>query len=93
METKYGAETEGNAIQRLPHLRIHPMYSHQTQTLLWTQRSAYWQEPDIAISCEALPEPDKYRDACSQLNIGLSTGSPVEDLEKGLKELKGFATP
>jgi hypothetical protein len=28
METKYGAETEGNAIQRLPHLGTHPIYSH-----------------------------------------------------------------
>jgi hypothetical protein len=38
--TKYGAKTEGKAIQRLPHLRIHPIYSHQTQTLLWMPRSA-----------------------------------------------------
>jgi hypothetical protein len=30
-ETKYGAETEGMAIQRLPHLGIHPTYNHQTQ--------------------------------------------------------------
>ena len=35
METKCGAETEGKAIQRLPHLVIHPIYSYQTQTLLW----------------------------------------------------------
>jgi hypothetical protein len=34
-ETKFGAETEGKAIQRLPHLGIQPIYSHQTQTLLW----------------------------------------------------------
>ena len=34
-ETKCGAETEGKAIQRLPHLWIHPIYNHQTQTLLW----------------------------------------------------------
>jgi hypothetical protein len=40
METKCGAETEGKAIQRLPHLGIHPIYSHQTQTLLWMPRSA-----------------------------------------------------
>jgi hypothetical protein len=33
-ETKCGAETEGWAIQRLPHLVIHPIYSHQIQTLL-----------------------------------------------------------
>jgi hypothetical protein len=39
-ETKCGAETEGKAIQRLPHLDIHPIYSHQTQTLLWIPRSA-----------------------------------------------------
>jgi hypothetical protein len=34
-ETKCGSETEGKAIQRLPHLGIHPINSHQTQTLLW----------------------------------------------------------
>ena len=33
-ETKCGAETEGKTIQRLPHLGTHPIYSHQTQTLL-----------------------------------------------------------
>jgi hypothetical protein len=33
METKYGAETKGKAIKRLPHLGIHPIYSHQKQTL------------------------------------------------------------
>jgi hypothetical protein len=33
-ETKFGAETEGMTIQRLPHLGIHPINSHQTQTLL-----------------------------------------------------------
>jgi hypothetical protein len=38
-------------------------------------------------------EPDKYRDGCLQPIIGLSTGSPMEELEKGMKELKGFATP
>jgi hypothetical protein len=40
METKCGAETEGKAIQRLLHLGIHPIYSHQTQTLLQIPRSA-----------------------------------------------------
>jgi hypothetical protein len=28
MEIKYGAETEGKTIQRLPHLGIHPIYNH-----------------------------------------------------------------
>jgi hypothetical protein len=71
---------------------IHPIYSHQTQALLWMPWSACWQEPDIAVSCEALLEADKYRGRCSQPTIGLSTGTPMEELEKGLGELKGFAT-
>jgi hypothetical protein len=40
-----------------------------------------------------MSEPDKYRGRCSQLTIGLSAGSLMEELEKELKELKGFATP
>jgi hypothetical protein len=40
METKCGAGTEGKAIQRLPHLGIHPRYRHQTLTLLWMLRNA-----------------------------------------------------
>jgi hypothetical protein len=39
-ETKCEAESEGKTIQRLPHLGIHPIYSYQTQTLLWMPRSA-----------------------------------------------------
>ena len=38
-EAKCGAETEGKAIKRLPHLGIHPIYSHQTQILLWMPRN------------------------------------------------------
>ena len=34
METKCGAETEGTAIQRLPHVGIYPIHSHQTHILL-----------------------------------------------------------
>jgi hypothetical protein len=33
-ETKFGAETEGMTIQKLPHPRIHHIYNYQTQTLL-----------------------------------------------------------
>ena len=29
-ETKCRAETEGKAVQRLPHLGIHPIYNHET---------------------------------------------------------------
>ena len=40
-----------------------------------------------------MPEPEKYRYECLQPTIGLSMGTPVEELGEGLKELKGFATP
>jgi hypothetical protein len=33
-EIWFRAEMEGKTIQRLPHLGIHPIYNHQTQTLL-----------------------------------------------------------
>jgi hypothetical protein len=33
MGIKYRAETEGKAIQRLPHLGLSPIYRPQTQTL------------------------------------------------------------
>jgi hypothetical protein len=39
-ETKYGAETDGLTIQKLPHLGIHTINNHQTQTL--------WQMPTRA---------------------------------------------
>jgi hypothetical protein len=47
----------------------------------------------MAVSCEALPVTGKYRSGCSQPSIGLSTGSPVKELKKVSKELKGFAAP
>jgi hypothetical protein len=40
-----------------------------------------------------LPEPDQYRGRCWQLTIALSTGTPMEELVEGLKEVKGIATP
>jgi hypothetical protein len=42
---------------------------------------------------QRLPEPGKYRGICLQSTIGLGTGFPMEELEKGPKELKGFAVP
>jgi hypothetical protein len=40
MGTKYEAETEAKAIQCLPYMKIHPIYSNQIQTLVWMPRSA-----------------------------------------------------
>ena len=47
----------------------------------------------MAVSWEALTEPYKYRGGYSHPTIGLSAGFPMKELEKGLKELKGFTTP
>ena len=37
---KVTAETKAKAIQKLPHMRIHLICSHQTQTLMWMPSSA-----------------------------------------------------
>jgi hypothetical protein len=66
METKCGAETEGKAIQKLPQLGIYPIYSHQTQTLLWipevlADRSLIWLSPEMPLQNLTNTE-----EACSQ---------------------------
>jgi hypothetical protein len=77
---------------RLPHSGIHPIISHQTQTLLHMPARFCWKDPDIAVSSEAVLVPGKYRSGCSQSSIGWNTGPPMEELEKVPKELKGSAT-
>jgi hypothetical protein len=91
-ETKFGAKTKGWTIQRLPHLGIHPIISHQTQTLLHMPERFCWRDPVIAVSYEAMPVPSKYRSGCSQSSIRWNTGPPMEKLEKAPKEQKGSAT-
>ena len=44
----------------------------------------------MAVSLEALPDPDKYRGGCSQPTIELNARSQMEELEKKLKDLTGF---
>ena len=92
METKCRAETEGITIHCLPNLWIHPIYRHQTQSLLWIPTLACWQEPNMAISWEAQPFLGKKRGWCSQTNIRLIMGFPVDKIQEELKELNGFAT-
>jgi hypothetical protein len=93
MEIKCRAETKEKDTQRLSHLGIHPIYSYQTQMLLWMPRSACWKEPDMAVSWEALPEPYKYRGGCSYPTIELSTGSPIEELREGTEGVEGLWNP
>ena len=49
--TKCGVETEGTAIQKLPHLGIHPICRHKIQTLLLMPRRVCWQDPEKDPGC------------------------------------------
>ena len=90
--TKSGAENEWKAIQRPPHLGIHSTCRHQTQTLLLTLTSSWWQKPGMAAPWEVLIEPDQYRCGCSQPTIRLSMGTPMEELGEELKLFKNCIT-
>jgi hypothetical protein len=92
-ETKFGAETEGWTIQRLPHPVIYPIISHQMQTLLHMPARFWWQDPDIAVSGEAMPVPGKYRSGCSQSPIGWNTGIPNVGAREGTKGAEGVCSP
>jgi hypothetical protein len=70
-DTKFG--DVGRTIQRLPHQVMHTIISHQTQTLIHMPARFCWQNPDIALSCEGMLEPGKYRSGCSQSSIGWNT--------------------
>jgi hypothetical protein len=89
-ETKFRAKTKGWTIQRLPHPEVHPIISHQTQTLLHMPARFCWKDPDIAVSCEDLPVPGKYRSGCSQSSIRWNTGPSMEKLEKVPKSWRGL---
>jgi hypothetical protein len=63
-EKKFGAEVKGWTIQRLSYPRIHSIISQQTQTLLHMPARFHSKDPDIAVSCEAMPVPGKRRSGC-----------------------------
>jgi len=84
------AETKGKAIQRLPHLGIHPLCSHYTQILLLMSRSACWQVPAMDIFWEALLEPYKYIWGCLELPIWLSMGLQWWSKKKDRRSWRGF---
>jgi hypothetical protein len=92
IEAKFGAETKGWTIQRLLHPG-NPFHnqSPNTDTIAYASKILL-KGPDIAVSCEAIPVPGKYRSGCSLSSIGWNTGPPMEELEKAPKELKGSAT-
>jgi hypothetical protein len=84
-----GLETEPRSLQEKSEF-VTSEQSLQTYPYVNFNRK---ENPDIAVSREALLVPDKYRNVCSQPSIGLSTGSAMKELEKRPKKLKGFATP
>jgi hypothetical protein len=91
-ETKFGAETKGWTIKRLPYPGIYPIISLQMMTPLHTLASVECKDRDIAVSCETRLGPNKHRSGCSQSTIGWISGPPMEELEKVSKELKRSAT-
>ena len=91
-ETKFGAKMKGLPIQRLPNPGVHPIISHQMQTLLHMPARFCLKDPDITISCEGMPVPDKYRSGCSRSSIGWNKGPLKKELEKVTKELKWSST-
>ena len=70
---------------------VGPLYVILTFTVCSPTRFC-WQDPNIAVSCEAMPVPGKYRSLCSQSSIGWNPGPLKKELEKVPKELKGSAT-
>jgi hypothetical protein len=48
---------------------------------------------DSSLLVHLLAQVYYYPEDGARNSIGLSTGSPMEPLEKGLKEMKGYLTP
>ena len=71
---------------------FHPIEDCEHPPLYFPGTGIASQEIAIAISCEAMPVPGKYRGGCSQSSIGWNIGPPMKELEKVPKEQKGSAT-
>jgi hypothetical protein len=87
IETKFRAEPEETTNQRLPRLGIHSI--NTTNPEPWQMPRRCCQEPDIAVSLEALPVPGKYRSGYSLSSIGRSSRSPMKEPKKVSRKLKG----
>jgi len=89
--TTSGAKTEVEAIQRLSHLVVHHIWSHQIQTLLLTKKcllTEAWCSCLLKGSARAQPIQMQILVA----NHLTEHRDPSEELGEGLKDLKGFAT-
>ena len=70
-------------------LMCHHASYHNYKQNLWIVRQNHINIFLYKIYCGHSVSPQQ----CSEPNIGVSMGAPMEEIEKGLKELKGFATP
>jgi hypothetical protein len=91
-ETKFRAVMEERTIQRLSHPVIHPIYNHQTQTLLHMPTRFCSQNLDIALSCEAMPVCGKYRSGCSII-YWIGHRAPKEGARECTQGAKGICNP
>jgi hypothetical protein len=60
---------------------------------LWMLESACWWKPDMAVSWESLPEPDKVSSRSLKPNIGLSFGVPNGGIGERTEGAEGLIVP
>jgi hypothetical protein len=77
----------------LAQLGIHSVSEHQILTLLLRPYCVCRQEPSMVVLWEAPPATNWDKCRYLQPTIGLRSGSNMEALGEGLKELKEVATP
>jgi hypothetical protein len=90
-ELKFRAKIGGKAIQRLPHLGIHPIYNQQTQTLLHMPERFFWQDPDIALSCESVPNAFKIQKWMPTIMYWMDHRAPNEGARESTQGAKGVS--
>ena len=68
------------------------LFNNETQTLVHMPKRFCCQDPDIAVSCEAMLVPGKSRSGCSQSSIGWNT-APNGGARESTQEAKGVCNP
>ena len=93
METMCGVETEGKAIQKLPHSGIHPIYNLQTWTLFGCQKvlaegSLIWLSPERL--CQSLRNTEA---GMLTANHWSEYKVPDGGVEEGIEGAEGLCIP
>ena len=92
-ETKFGAETTGWTIKRLPYPRIHPIISLQMMTPLHTLASVCCKDHDIAVSCETRPGPSKHRSRMLTVSYWMDHRGPNGGSRESIQGAKEICNP